>query len=120
MHGHLAHFAINADDVPAARRFYEALFGWRFAEAYGPGFIRTHDAGPIGVIQARRELLAGVRTTGVECTFAVDDIGAAVSGGEAHGGRVVLPPSVIPGAGELFFFADPDGNVAGAMRYDAS
>ena len=26
----LSHFAINADDVPAARAFYEKVFGWRF------------------------------------------------------------------------------------------
>jgi len=24
------HFAINADDIPRARRFYERVFGWRF------------------------------------------------------------------------------------------
>ena len=40
MHGHITHFAINADDVGATRAFYEALFGWRFTEAY-PGFWRT-------------------------------------------------------------------------------
>src|SRR3954452_6998203 len=118
MHGHLAHFAINADDVPAARRFYEAVFGWRLAEAYGPGFLRTRDAGPIGVVQQRRDLIPGVRTTGLECTFAIDDVAAAVAAVESCGGRVVLPASRIPGAGELFFFADPGGNVAGAMRYD--
>ena len=28
--GHLAHFAINADDVTAARTFYGAVFGWTF------------------------------------------------------------------------------------------
>ena len=32
---HVAHFAINADDVPRARRFYERVFGWKFS-AWGP------------------------------------------------------------------------------------
>jgi len=26
----VAHFAINADDLPRARRFYENVFGWKF------------------------------------------------------------------------------------------
>ena len=35
MPNHLAHFAIAADDVERARRFYERAFGWRI-EAWGP------------------------------------------------------------------------------------
>ena len=35
MPNHLAHFAIPADDVERARRFYEGVFGWRI-EAWGP------------------------------------------------------------------------------------
>jgi uncharacterized protein len=74
MHGHLTHFAINADDVPATRAFYEGLFGWEFAEPFGPGFLRTTSAGPaVGAIQGRRDLL-GVKTNGLEVTFSVDDV----------------------------------------------
>ena len=115
MHGHLTHFAVNADDLPATRRFYEALFGWRFTEAY-PGFWRTTDAGPaIGAIQGRR--ISG--RAGLEVTFAVDDADAAAATAERHGGRVLMPKSAIPGVGDLVFLADPSGNVTGAMRYAA-
>ena len=31
----VAHFAINADDINRARRFYGNVFGWKF-QAYGP------------------------------------------------------------------------------------
>ena len=115
MHGNLTHFAINADDVLATRRFYEALFGWHFEEAY-PGFHRTTSPGAIGAVQGRRELLAGVRTTGFECTFTVDDLAAVIAAAERSGGRVVMPPSTIPGVGDLVFLADPSGNVVGAIR----
>jgi uncharacterized protein len=116
MHGHLTHFAVNADDIPATRRFYEALFGWRFTEAY-PGFWRTTDAGPaIGAIQGRRTF---AHDAGLEVTFAVDDADAAAATAERHGGRVLMPKSAIPGVGELLFLADPSGNVTGAMRYAA-
>jgi hypothetical protein len=114
MHGHLTHFAVNADDLPATRRFYEALFGWRFTEAY-PGFWRTTDAGPaVGAIQGRRTF---ARDAGLEVTFTVDDADAAAATAERHGGRILMPKSIIPDVGELVFLADPSGNVTGAMRY---
>jgi uncharacterized protein len=114
MHGELAHFAINADDVTATRGFYEALYGWRFTEAY-PGFWRTTDAGAaIGAVQGRRTFS---RDAGLEVTFAVDDTAIVTARAERHGGRVLMPPTEIPGVGELVFVADPSGNVTGAMRY---
>jgi predicted enzyme related to lactoylglutathione lyase len=117
MHGHLAHFAFNADDVPASRRFYEALFGWTFENPY-PGFFRTFDAGPaIGVVQGRRALL-DVATNGPECTFAVDDLADAIARPETSGGSVLMPPATIPGVGDLAFVSDPGGNVVGLMRFD--
>ena len=77
--GHLAHFAVNADDIDASRRFYESVFGWQFKAWGPPGFFHIHDAngdqpGPIGVVQARRDLVDGQPTTGFECTIAVDDV----------------------------------------------
>src|SRR3954451_1066053 len=114
MHGHIAHFAINADDVDATRGFYAGLFGWTFTEAY-PGFWRTTDAGAaIGAVQGRRTVM---RDAGFEVTRAVADPLAAAAYAERHGGRFLMPPAEIPGVGELAFVGDPSGNVAGAMRY---
>ncbi len=114
MHGHIAHFAINADDLPATRRFYEGLFGWSFVEAY-PGFLRSTDAGgAIAAIQKRREL-GGV--SGVEVTFEADSAARVAELAPALGGQVVMPESEIPGVGRLVFVADPSGNVVGAIHY---
>jgi uncharacterized protein len=121
MHGELAHVAINADDVPGARAFYEALFGWRFAE-YAPGFLRAELPGPggrIAAIQQRRDLLPDGPTTGFEVTIAVDDVDALAAAVVERGGRVLMEKATIPGVGELVLFADPAGNVAGAIRYFA-
>jgi len=114
------HCAINADDVEASRRFYSALFGWTF-EPYGPpGFLRTRsDSGQVIALQQRRDL-GGVRMTGFECTIAVPDVGAIAAAVEPHGGRVVMERARIPDVGDLLFFADPSGIVAGAMQYDRS
>src|SRR3954447_22903409 len=114
MHGHIAHFAINADDVAATRGFYAGLFGWTFTEAY-PGFWRTTDAGPaIGAVQGRRTFM---RDAGFEVTFAVDDAGAAAAYAERHGGRVLMAPAEVPGVGGLAFLRHPGGDLAGAGRY---
>ncbi len=120
----VAHFAINADDLDRARKFYAQAFGWRF-EAWGPPGFFMIDAGsgadqrPLGSLQGRRELIEGQRMTGFECTIAVPDIAAAEARIRAAGGSIILPRTVIPTVGELFFFRDTEGNVAGAMQYDA-
>lgn len=116
----LAHFAINADDVEKSRAFYAKVFGWKFNAWGPPGFymIEAKDSAVLGALQGRRELVKGTRTVGFECTFAVDSIDAAEKAVKAAGGKIVMERSVIVGVGTLMFFADPDGNVFGAMQYD--
>ena len=117
MHGDIAHVAINAGDVDASLRFYAALFGWEFQE-YAPGFQRASlPAGLIAAVQSRRDLLPDGPTTGLEVTFEADDLDALTAAVLEHGGRILMEKTAIPGVGELVFFADPGGNVAGAIRY---
>ena len=123
MPSNLSHFAINADDVDASRRFYESVLGWKF-EAWGPpGFfqIRTgtdDEPGVLGAIQQRRTLIEGIKTVGLECTFAVDDVDATARAVCDAGGTIVMDRFTISGVGHLIFFADPSGNAIGAMQYD--
>src|SRR5262245_14555594 len=118
----VAHFAINADDVEKSRAFYSKVFGWKFAAWGPPGFYQIEMTGSpiLGALQGRRALVKGQRTLGFECTFAVDSIDATEKAVKAAGGKVVLDRSVIVGVGTLMFFADLDGNVFGAMQYDAA
>jgi predicted enzyme related to lactoylglutathione lyase len=114
------HFAINADDVPRARRFYEAVFGWRFDPWGPPDFYQIKNAGQgvIGALQGRRELVPGVRMTGYEASLGVEDLKATMAAIEAGGGKILMPPYRIEGVGELIYFQDTEGNLAGAMQYE--
>ena len=121
----VAHFAINADDLPRARRFYENVFGWKF-QAWGPPGFYMIDTGessasPLlqGSLQQRRELVPGVPMRGFECTISVSDIHATAAAVEANGGAIVMQICTLAGIGRLLFFQDPEGNLAGAMQYDS-
>ena len=117
----IAHFAINADDVAATRAFYESIFGWTFSAWGPPDFFQiSAGEGVRGALQARRELLPGERTNAFEVTISVQDVDAVAAGVVANGGRLLMDKTTIAGVGDLIFFADPSGNVAGAMRFDES
>ena len=114
------HFAINADDVQRAKRFYEAVFDWRFDPWGPPNFYQVKNAGQglFGALQGRRELVPGVRMAGYEASFGVEDLKATITAVEASGGKIVMQPYRIEGVGELIYFEDTEGNLVGAMQYD--
>jgi predicted enzyme related to lactoylglutathione lyase len=119
MHGNLRHLAINADDLAVSARFYESVFGWRFAPYRREGFMRTTVGETIVALQQRRPL-GGLTVTGFEATVAVPDVVAATAAARAEGGRVLAEPTRIAGIGELVFLEDPGRNAVGAMRYDGT
>jgi predicted enzyme related to lactoylglutathione lyase len=113
------HFAINADDPPRVRAIYEAVFGWTFTPRGPPDFHQVRDVGDgvMGALQARRAI-GGERMPDIELTLGVADLEATVAAIEAYGGRLLAQPFRIEGVGELAFFRDSEGNIAGAMQYD--
>jgi hypothetical protein len=120
---HVAHFSINADDIDRAKGFYAKVFGWSYA-AYGPpGFYMIEGAGGPGnmraSLQKRRAIVPGKSIYGLECTLSVDNSEKAEEAIKKAGGKIVMPRSVLAGVGKLFFFEDTEGNIIGAMEYDA-
>jgi uncharacterized protein len=119
--GQVAHFAINADDIPRAQRFYKNVFGWKFLPYGPPGFfmIDNKPSGELrGSLQQRREIVKDVPMKGLECTIAVADIHATETAIKANGGAIVMPICTLAGVSQLLFFQDSEGNIAGAMEYD--
>jgi len=121
MPSNLAFFAVHADDLPRARRFYENVFGWRFEPWGPPGFflIATgdkQDPGVQGGLQKRHEVVPGQRMTSYECTISVADIDAAAAAVAANGGKIIMPKCEIPTVGWLIKFQDPEGNIVCAKQ----
>jgi len=117
-------FAINADEVPRARKFYESVFGWSF-EPWGPPNFYLIETGsttriaPVqGALQERRELARGQRMIGFECTISVQNIDQTIRAIEANGGRIAAPKFHIPTVGTVAYFFDTEGNVAGIIQQE--
>ena len=117
MPNRLAHFAIEADHVPRARAFYEAVFGWRFQPWGPPDFYLIEGAGVHGALQQRAESLPRGRK-GFECTIAVDDLDRSGEAVIRAGGEIIAEPVTIPGVGRLVQFCDTEGNEAIIMQYE--
>ena len=115
-------FAINADDVPRARQFYTTVFNWKFEPWGPPGFYLIATGGEAegvthsGGLQERRELVAGQKMIGFECTVSVENIDQAIRAVEANGGRLVAPKFHIPTVGTVAYIADTEGNVVGISQ----
>jgi predicted enzyme related to lactoylglutathione lyase len=119
----VVHFAISADDLDRARRFYEAVFDWRFEPWGPPGFLRIltgtdADPGIEGALHGRAEPLSGSGVRAFECTVSVDDVVAVRDAVIANGGTVLVDGYRIPTVGTLVQFLDTEGNVVSAMHYE--
>ena len=122
MTANLASFAIHVDDIDRARAFYEAVFDWDFEPWGPPGFYLIHtgdEASPgiQGLMHKRQTPRTGTGLSGVEPTFAVDDVDAIAALVVAHGGTITYAKGVIPTVGALIRFLDTEGNDIGAMQY---
>lgn len=124
MPNNLQSFGITADDVGRARRFYEAVFDWRFEPWGPPDFYLIHtgdndNPGVRGLLHKRREPVNGSGMTGFECTISVDDIDRVIQAIEVNGGRITMAKFHIPTVGTGVYFHDTEGNFVGAMQPDA-
>lgn len=123
MPNNVAHFSIEADDLPRARRFYESVFGWQFRPWGPPDYflIRTgtdKEPGIQGDLTRRRAPLTGTGNRGFECTVTVDSLEKIMQKITAAGGKIAMEPYEIVGVGTLIYFHDTEGNRVGAMQLD--
>ena len=107
--GHFVWRELISTDLPAAKSFYSALFGWTFQTVKMPSGMDYTMA------QAGEKMVCGLMPPPMPgmpsywmSYISVPDVAAAAAAADAHGGKVVAPPMDI-GPGELAVFADPAG-----------
>lgn len=107
---------LTAHDLPAAKAWYGALFGWTaVTQDTGGGppyeFFVQGDLPVAAVGQMNDEMKAqGIPPTW-NSYVAVEDCAASEARASALGGSVICPTMEIPGHGKLCFLADPSGAV---------
>lgn len=115
--GTITHIEFPADDVERAKRFYAAVAGWELSEMEGfPGYLvfRTEE-GHGGGLGKRNESVGSV----VRVYITVDRLEDAVAEAEQHGGKVVQPPTDIPGMGRYAAVVDSEGSEIGLWENPA-
>lgn len=104
------------DNVPAATKFYGALFGWTFY-AVGPYVIAANDERPLcGMFQRPRpadQPEAKPRWFGY---ISVPNIERAERAVGQAGGKVLSPPAKFPKRGEQAVCRDPEGALFGLIK----
>ena len=112
-HGQMTHLELPADDPARARRFYEGLLGWQFAEmAEFPNYFLF----TFGTIE-RAGGAIGFRDQSaphqLRLYIEVDSIDALTPKVAGLGGKVDEPKAEIPGQGWYAVIDDTEGNQLG-------
>jgi predicted enzyme related to lactoylglutathione lyase len=99
-------------DTAAAKTFYTSLFGWSFKDSQSEVMAYTewiNGAQPIGGMLAQD----GPQWEGVPphwlTYFTVADADATAAQAQEMGGKVIVPPTDIPGTGRFTVLMDPQG-----------
>lgn len=111
----VVHVEILGADAQKLQKFYSDLFGWSVTlNPIGYGYVPVEPTAPIkltggiGPSQTGKPLL----------TFYVKvaDPSKTLARAKELGGRIVMPPTDVPGGITFARFADPEGNEVGIVR----
>ncbi|MBL8201596.1 MAG: VOC family protein [Chromatiales bacterium] len=122
-HGKFVWIDLVTADLPAAEKFYGAMFGWTFARlGPDPGRYSVAYLGgfPVAGLAARPPA-AGAKngTAGRSWWIAfmsVSDVDRAAADVVAKGGKVLIPARNLDDRGRMAVLADPDGAPFGLIR----
>lgn len=107
------------EDVAAARRFYETLFGWTYQTLRAGEQVYTlalADGVPVGGMLQRQHVYDKERGSRWVGMISVPDVAKAARYAEEHGGTVVMAPRELSGRGEVALLKDPEGAPFGVIR----
>ena len=109
----VVHFEIGCRNSPKTQEFYSKLFGWQIQEQGPAAMIAT--GSPMG-IQGHITALGHEPYHYVTVYVQVDNLQAALDKAAMLGGKMVVPPTPVPGMGHFAWLADLDGNIIGLWK----
>ena len=115
-------FDLVTDDLAAARKFYGAVFGWKFHTVAGAPASYTvveHAGRNIAGMFVQAPPPGATSTARWLALLSVKDPVAAVRFVESQGGSVVVKPATLMGRGTHVLFRDPQGAVFGVLKSDS-
>jgi len=107
------HFEIGCRDREKTTRFFAELFDWK-VEAFGD--VNMINTGSESGIHGHIASLGHEPHQYVTFYVQVDDPAAYLKKVERLGGRTIVPPTEVPGAGQFAWFSDPGGNTIGLWK----
>ncbi len=119
LHGAFSWCELLTTDVPEAKHFYSALFGWTLEPAPMPGMEYT-------LVKYGGEQMGGIMSLPPGCEgmppswgvyVTVADVDATAKLALELGGKVLVPPQDIPQVGRFCVLQDPQGATIKAITY---
>jgi len=120
--GKFVWFDLVTDDPATERRFYGAVFDWRFRAIDGApeSYTVIENAGRNIADMFRHVPPPGATSTARWLALiSVNDPGQTVQYVERHRGKVIVPLATIAGRGTHVLFRDPQGAVFGVLRSES-
>ena len=108
-------FQILSTAPDKTARFYSTLFGWAVNADNPLGYREISTGSPDG-IQGGIWPAPKQAANSTQLFMAVDDVKASVKKAKALGAKVIIPPTSLPGGGELAVMHDPQGMSFGVMK----
>ena len=106
----VVHFEIGCQNLEREDHFFAELFGWKMTKS-GPSSLIDTEAG--AGINGHINSLGHDPRNYTMIYVQVDNLQQYVDRAAMLGGRVVVPPSEIPGVGRFAWISDPEGMLVG-------
>lgn len=110
----VVHFEIGCKDSPKTQQFYKQLFDWKI-EQFGPAAMIDTGAGSQG-ITGHITALGHEPQKYLTFYVQVEDVQPYLDKAAKLGGKMVVPPTEVPGMGHFAWFSDIDGNIIGLWK----